>query len=116
MFQKLLYVTQLQPSKLLSVTALITLSGFLDILGIGLVAPFSAVVFSPDLSLNLPIVGDLNQYELLKNRETRVTVLGWGLLGVFFTKAALAYVTQWSVYRFIYRVQADLRERLIQYF
>ena len=118
MFQKLLYVTQLQPSKLLSgVTALTTTSGFPRYPGHWSCCTILGGRVSPDLSLNLPIVdGDLNQYELLKNRETRVTVLGWGLLGVFFTKAALAYVTQWSVYRFIYRVQADLRERLIQYF
>ena len=116
MFKKLLYVTQLQTAKLLGVTALITMGGFLDIIGISLVAPFSAVVFSPDLNLELPIIGDLSQYELLKDRDSRISVLGWGLFGVFITKAALAYLTQWSVYRFIYRVQADLRERLIQYF
>ena len=69
MLDKLLKVTNLELKRLAGVCLLITLSGFLDILGIGLVAPFSAVVFSPDLSLNLPIVGDLNQYQLLKTEK-----------------------------------------------
>ena len=48
MLDKLLKVTNLELKRLAGVCLLITLSGFLDILGIGLVAPFSAVVFSPD--------------------------------------------------------------------
>jgi len=116
MLKKLLYVTQLDNRGLAWLAFLMCVGSFLEVLGIGLVAPFSAIVFAPELEMTIPGLGNLDEINWLRDRDTRISVLGWSLLFLFLVKSSLAFITQWTLHNYIYSILAKLRSRLILHY
>jgi ABC-type multidrug transport system fused ATPase/permease subunit len=90
-------------------------SGFLDVAGLGLIAPYVALVIDPSaietsfISKYLDMVGGLSV-----SAEHLILILGGLLLVLYFLKAVAAYFINRSILRFSWGQQVRLRNTLME--
>lgn len=111
---KFLYVTKQKHKSLLIMLCLFILSSFLEMVGLGFVGPFSAMVTNPDyINSNVWLQ---NLYVKFSINSPRNFILYFGILTiiVFYVKSALSFLTQKSIAEFSHSLKGDLSSKLMQ--
>ncbi len=111
---KLLYLTKGHHKSLIAMVFLFLFISGLEVFGIGMIGPFIAVATSPNLTktnywLNL-IYGKFS----FGSEQNFLIVLGALVLVAFYVKAFLSFEAQKAVFRFGYRLKAELSYKLLK--
>jgi len=88
-------------------------SSFLDILGIGLIAPYVTLVINPESGIAIGFLEALIRFAPLSVSGNPIQVLGIIILVVFVLKAVLGILINRSILRFCFRQGAKLRANLL---
>lgn len=111
---KFLYVTKQKHKSLLLMLCLFILSSFLEMVGLGFVGPFSAMVTNPDyINSNVWLQ---NLYIKFSINSPQNFILYFGILTiiVFYVKSVLSFLTQKSIAEFSHSLKGDLSSKLMQ--
>ncbi len=111
---KFLYVTEGKHQSLLIMSCLFIISSFLEMVGVGLVGPFAAMVTQPDFIKNSDWLQSL--YDKFSFNSSQQFIFYFGILTViaFYIKAALSFITQKSVAEFAHSLKGDLAYKLMK--
>ncbi|MGF1588229.1 MAG: ABC transporter ATP-binding protein [Pleurocapsa sp.] len=111
---KFFYVTEGKHQSLLIMSCLFIISSFLEMVGVGLIGPFAAMVTQPDFIKNSDWLQSL--YDKFSFNSPQQFVLYFGIFTViaFYLKAALSFITQKSIAEFAHSLKGDLAYRLMK--
>ena len=111
--QKLLYILDGKATQIFFLILIFLMISCLELLGIGLVGPYIAIVSDPEL---------MNKHEKLLNFFSRLHIigphnqilaLGISLIVIFFIKGAISYFAQRYVFAFSFHFRTALIDRLM---
>lgn len=112
--RKFLYVTKGKHKSLLLMLCLFIVSSFLEMVGLGFVGPFSAMVTNPEyINSNLFIQG-LYVKSSINSPEKFILYFGILTIIVFYIKSALSFFTQKSIAEFSHSLKGDLSFKLMK--
>jgi ABC-type multidrug transport system fused ATPase/permease subunit len=111
---KFLYVTRGKHQSLLIMFGLFIISSFLEMVGLGLIGPFSAMVTKPNyISSNIWLQ---NLYVKFSINSSENFILYFGILTIiiFYFKSALSFFTQKAIAEFSHSLKGDLSSKLMK--
>jgi ATP-binding cassette, subfamily B, bacterial PglK len=100
-------------NKLYLLLVLFLLSSFLDLIGIGLVAPYVALVVNPDSSIAMGLLKWISLLGFRMLETSLVQTLGWMILVVFVIKTGVAILINRAILRFCFYQGVQLRSDLL---
>lgn len=86
---------------------------FLELLGIGLIIPFIALMQNPDSLNNSQIYKTVVEFSGISDSRSLLTALGIAIIFLFVFKGWFRYLVQKNLVRFGWNVQTALREQLL---
>jgi len=117
LFQDSYYLMGISTSKLFLIFILFLVSGFLDIVSIGLVGPFIAFANEPGAAKQFIFWDYIDEYifnlSAITN-ENIILLLGIVIILTFLVKAIIAYFIRLFIAKFSLRLECDLRSRLME--
>jgi len=117
LFQDGYYLMGISTSKLFLIFILFLVSGFLDIVSIGLVGPFIAFAIEPGAAKQFIFWDYIDEYifnlSAITN-ENIILLLGIVIILTFLVKAIIAYFIRLFIAKFSLRLECDLRSRLME--
>jgi ATP-binding cassette, subfamily B, bacterial PglK len=114
--KKLLFLLDKEKIKLIPMFFLFILSSLLDIVGIGLIAPYVSIIVSPDAINKESISVMVDLFNLPRNTDYLVKFISYALLLVFIVKAAVSIFINWFIISFGHNQQLRIRKLLIKAF
>ncbi len=93
---------------------LFLISSFLDLLGIGLLAPFIAYVISPDINQSSQYLSFLSYFNLDQTTDGLILVLAPALIILFSFKALLAILVNKQILKFCFNKGVQIRSKLTE--
>ena len=93
---------------------LFLISSFLDLLGIGLLAPFIAYVISPDINQSSQYLSFLSYFNLDQTTDGLILVLAPALIILFSFKALLAILVNKQILKFCFNKGVQIRSILTE--
>lgn len=112
-FYKVLFLLGKDKRKLFSLLILFLISSFLDMLGIGLLAPFIALATNPELVSNYEVWFFLMKSIGVNKPITSIFVLGLIIITLFFIKALMAVWVKKKIANYSLIIQSKLTCRLM---
>lgn len=111
---KFLYVTKGKHKSLLIMSCLFIISSLLEMVGVGLIGPFAAMVTKPGFVENTDWLQSV--YLKFAFNSTRQFILCFGVLTIiaFYLKAALSFISQKAIAEFSHSLKGDLAFRLMK--
>lgn len=91
-------------------------STILELIGIGLVAPYTALIISPDSPSALKILSKFEAYLTIESQRHLVIYLGIFLIFIFFLKLISSFFINKLILEFSYNHSCNLREKLLTSF
>ena len=113
-FKELNYLIGEDRNKLLIFLFLVIFSSMLDLLGIGLIAPYIGLIVNPDFLNEGKLFKYLFQFIGKINLNTALQIIGLGLIFVFFIKSLLAIFINKLIFEFTFDHSIKLRTRLME--
>ena len=92
---------------------LFLLSSSLDLIGLGLIAPYTLLIVNPELFVNSSVNAVLEGIGFSFDKKELITVLSLVLFGVFVFKTACVLLINKAIITFSLRLQTDLRSVLM---
>ncbi len=111
---KFFYVTKGKHQSLLIMSCLFIISSFLEMVGVGLIGPFAAMVTQPDFIENSNWLQSLYVNFSFDSQQQFIFYFGILTIIAFYLKAALTFVTQKSVAEFAHSLKGDLAYKLMK--
>ena len=112
-----LYLLDISIYKIILILVLFFISGMLDIVSIGLIGPFIALINNPESASQFFLWDFINTslYYISGNQmENVVTIFGFVIIVIFFIKVILAYCIHLFIIRFGCNLERDLCNRLMR--
>ena len=117
LFQDSYYLMGISKIKLFLIFILFLVSGFLDIVSLGLVGPFIAFANEPSAAKQFIFWDYIDEYifnlSAITN-ENVILLLGLIIILTFLVKAVVAYFIRLFIAKFSLRLECDLRSRLMK--
>ncbi|MEN9870425.1 MAG: hypothetical protein RLZZ171_1413, partial [Cyanobacteriota bacterium] len=111
---KFLYVTTGKHQSLLIMFGLFITSSFLEMVGLGLIGPFSAMVTKPDsISSNIWLQSLYVKFSI-NSSENFILYFGILTIVIFYFKSALSFFTQKSIAEFSHSLKGNLSSKLMK--
>jgi ABC-type multidrug transport system fused ATPase/permease subunit len=111
---KFLYVTKGKHHSLLLMTGFFIISSFLEMIGIGLIGPFAAMVTKPGYIENTDWLSTLYTFTRANSSQTFILYFGTFTIIAFYVKSTLTFFSQKSVIQFSHRLKGDLSYELLK--
>lgn len=99
--------------KLISLVGLFLIASMLDLLGIGLIAPFIAVVIAPETLSNYSFWNAFESILGITEIHHSLIVLGMTIIVLFYVKGFAAYWVRISIVKYSLGIQSELTCRLM---
>ena len=111
---KFLYVTQGKHKAFLGISCLFVVSSVFEMLGVGLMGPFAAMVTDKNFITNNSWLNTI--YEKFSFNSTQNFILFFGVFTIiaFYIKAALGFIAQKSIAEFSHGLKGDLSTKLMK--
>lgn len=113
-FKELNYLIGEDRNKLLFFLILVMFSSLLDLLGIGLIAPYIGLIVNPDFLNEGKLFKYLFQFVGTLNLNTVLQMIGLGLVLVFLIKSFLVIFINKLIFEFTFAHSIKLRTRLME--
>lgn len=111
---KFLYVTKGKHKVLLGIACLFIISSLLEMIGVGLIGPFAAMVTDPKFIDNTTWLKILYVEASFESPTKFIFYFGILTVVAFYLKAGLNFITQKSVAQFAHSLKGDLSYRLMK--
>jgi ATP-binding cassette, subfamily B, bacterial PglK len=111
---KFLYVTQGKHKTLIIMVWLFVISSFLEMVGLGFIGPFSAMVTKPEYITTTPWLQTLYVRFSINSPQNFILYFGILTIIVFYLKSALSFLTQKSIAEFSHSLKGDLSSKLMK--
>ncbi len=92
------------------------ISSLLDIIGLGLIAPFISIIISPEEVLRSAYFIELNKIININETSSLVHFFGLALIIIFFLKLIASIFINWIIINFSFKKGAQLRVELMNYY
>jgi ABC-type multidrug transport system fused ATPase/permease subunit len=113
--EELKYLLKGEKYKLISLLFLFLFSSLFDIIGIGLIVPYVAIIANPELADN-EIVYLIKNYFDINNNNSLIIFLSYILVLIFFIKTVLSIFVNWAIVLFGHQQQLRMRKILMKSF
>lgn len=100
--------------KVSMLVVLFLLTSFFDLLGIGLIAPYVALVVSPESFNQSSFFLIINYFDFLDSNDDLILFLGLCLVLVFLTKTVFAILVNQKIWNYCYGEGVRIRSKLMQ--
>lgn len=107
--EDLIYILKVKKIKLIFLIFLILISGFIELLGLGLIAPYVSSILKLDSFKDLGVIFNLNDL----NEKDFIFYVSIILIAIFLLKAFLSIFIKWYIAHFSYTEFAKLQSRLM---
>ena len=111
---KFFYVTKGKHKAFLSISCLFIVSSVFEMLGVGLMGPFAAMVTDSNFITNTNFLNTI--YEKFSFESSQKFILVFGILTIiaFYIKAALGFMAQKAIAKFSHGLKGDLSTKLMK--
>jgi len=113
-FSEIIYLLGPDKQKLKYLIILFFVISSLELAGLGLVAPYVAILIDPDSAKSIDFFKDTIPPEILSDKTILATLFGGALVVVFFIKTAFTIFSNYVVTKFSQKQQANLRSVLMK--
>jgi ATP-binding cassette, subfamily B, bacterial PglK len=114
LIKKAFFLLEGNNKKFLLMVPLFLLSSFLDLIGIGILAPFIGLLIGNDSVISIPLFQFIFDYfRVPQDQEALIAFFGKSLLIVFFIKIFVSLFVNYSIIKFSFDIATNLRVRLI---
>ena len=111
-FKKILLIVDKRFINTLPLIILFLISGVIDIVSLGLVAPIIVIITNPESPLIVSLTTYLNPYIGEFSYNKYLYFLSFGLVAMFIIKNIISIITKWLITRFAYKQFAILQTKI----
>jgi ATP-binding cassette, subfamily B, bacterial PglK len=112
--KEMLYLLGSERQKVLFIIPLFVLSSILDVVGIGLIAPYVTVILAPETTAGQEFFRFVSWFNLPTERESLLVIFSFFLLFIFFVKTVMIIIINWVIFNFGHQQQVRLRNYLMR--
>lgn len=113
-FYEILYLLGDDKKKVVLMIPLFILSSLLDLVGIGLIAPYVGVILTPDNYAGILVYNFFEFLGLSTDRNYLITIFSIFLLIIFLIKTIVIVLINWIIFNFGHQQQVRLRNYLMK--
>ena len=111
---KFFYVTRGKHKAFLSISCLFIISSVFEMLGVGLMGPFAAMVTDKDFITNTNFLNTIYEKFSFESPENFILVFGILTIIAFYIKAGLGFMAQKAIAEFSHGLKGDLSTKLMK--
>ena len=111
---KFFYVTKGKHKAFLGISCLFVVSSVFEMLGVGLMGPFAAMVTNSDFITNNSLLNDIYVRFAFSSSQQFILYFGIFTVVAFYIKAALGFMAQKSIAEFSHNLKGDLSSKLMK--
>ncbi len=112
--KEMLYLLGSERQKVLFIIPLFVLSSILDVVGIGLIAPYVTIILAPETTSAQEFFKFVGLFDLPTDRNSLLVIFSLVLLFIFFVKTVLIIIINWVIFNFGHQQQVRLRNYLMR--
>lgn len=112
--REVLYLMGDNSKRIVWLVALFLLSSLLDVIGLGIVGPYLALVMNPNAMMDGAVGRWLNQVGILVTTSEAIALISIVLIAVFILKMVASLFVNWEILIFSRKCRVDLQGTLMQ--